>query len=106
MASDLEVTDGDAPGAAPARRIPDAVWNNRPSSPSGGSRLGVKTLAVAAVLGLVALLLTHTTTDSLVLPSASAGTDAGGAAGDGATGYFPNQFDQRRLPPGEQPPTF
>ena len=106
MASDIEVKDGDAPDAAPATRIPDAVWISRPSSPPRGARLAAKTLAAAVVLGLVGLAVKHTTTESLAVPSAIAGTDTGGAAGNGPTGYFPDQFDQRRLAPAEQPPTF
>ncbi|MGH8680823.1 MAG: hypothetical protein ACREVS_04560 [Burkholderiales bacterium] len=107
MASDIEVREGDAPDAAPATRIPDAVWINRPSSLPRGARLAVKTFAAAVVLGLVALAVKHTTTGSpAVVPSAIAGPDTGGAAGNGPTGYFPAQFDQRRLAPAEQPPTF
>ena len=106
MASDIEVRDGDAPDAAPATRIPDAVWLNRPSSPPRGARLAAKTFAAAVVLGLAALAVKHTTTESLAVPSAIAGTDTGGAAGNGPTGYFPDQFDQRRLAPAELPPTF
>jgi len=41
-----------------------------------------------------------------VVPSAVAGTEIGAAAGNGPTGYFPDQFDQRKLAPAEQPPTF
>ena len=104
MANDIEVKDGDAPDAAPAARIPDAVWINRPSS---HARRAVKMFAAAVVCGLVALAVRHTTTESLdVLPSAIAGTDNGFAAGNGPTGYFPDQFDQRRLAPAELPPTF
>ena len=106
MASDIEVEDGDAPDAAPARRIPDAVWINRPSPSPRGARLAAKTFAAAVILGLVALAVKHTTTDSLAVPSAIAGTDNGFAAGNGPTGYFPDQFDQRRLAPAELPPTF
>jgi len=107
MASDIEVKDGDAPDAAQATRIPDAVWVNRPSSPPRGARLAVKTFAAAVVLGLAALAVKPTTTESLaVVPSAIAGPDTGGAAGNGPTGYFPDQFAQRRLAPAEQPPTF
>ena len=107
MASDIEVTEGDAPDAAQATRIPDAVWINRPGSPPRGARLAVKMFAAAVVLGLVALAMKHATTESLdVIPSAIAGTDTGGAAGNGPTGYFPDQFDQRRLAPAELPSTF
>ena len=106
MASDIEVEDGDVPDAAPVTRIPHAVWINRPSSPPRGARLAVKTFAAAVILGLVALAVAYTTTESLAVPSAVAGTDTGGAAGDGPTGYFPAQFDQRRLAPAELPPTF
>ncbi len=109
MTSDIEVEvkDGDAPDAAPVTRIPDAVWINRPGSPPRGARLAVKMFAAAVVLGLVALAVKHTPTESLdVVPSAIAGTDTGRAAGNGPTGYFPDQFDQRRLAPAELPPTF
>lgn len=107
MASDIEVKDSDAPDAASATRIPDAVWINRPDPQPRSAGLAVKALATAATFGLVALAVTHTTTESLeVVRSAIAGIDAGGAAGNGPTGYFPDQFDQRRLAPAEQPPTF
>ena len=106
MGSDIKVKDGDAPDAAPEPRIPDAVWINRPSSPPRGVWLAAKTLTAAVVLGLVALAVKHTTTESLAVPSAIAGPDTGSAAGNGPTGYFPDQFDQRRLAPAELPPTF
>jgi hypothetical protein len=107
MTSDIEVEDSDASHAVPARRIPDAVWINRPSSEPRSARLAVKALTAAAVFGLVALAVKHTSTESLgVVPSAIAGADAGAAADNGLTGYFPGQFDQRRLAPAEQPPTF
>lgn len=103
MASDIEAEESEAPDAAAATRIPDAVWINRPSSKA---RRAVKTFAAAAVLGLVALAIKHTTTESLAVPSAIAGTEIGDTAGNGPTGYFPDQFDQRRLAPAEQPATF
>jgi hypothetical protein len=106
MASDIEVKDGDAPDAAPVTRIPDAFWINRPSSPPRGARLAVKAFAAVVVFGLVALAVKYTTTESLAVPSAITGTDTGGAAGNGPTGYFPDKFDQRRLAPAELPPTF
>jgi hypothetical protein len=107
MASDIEIKDSDAPDAAPATRIPDAVWINRPGLQPRGARLAVRAFAAAIVLGLVALAMQHTTTESLdVVPSASAATDTGGTAGNGPTGYFPDQFDRHRLAPGEQPATF
>ncbi len=107
MASDIEVKDSDAPDAAPARRIPDAVWINRPGVQPRGARLAARVLAAAIVLGFVALAMRHAATESLdVVPSASAATDAGGAAGNGPTGYFPDRFDRRRLAPAEQPATF
>jgi hypothetical protein len=106
MASDIEVKDSDAPDAAPATRIPDAVWINRPSLQPPSEGLALKALAAAAVFGLVALAVNYTTAESLAVPSAIAGTDTGAAAANGPTGYFPDQFDQRRLAPAEQPPTF
>jgi hypothetical protein len=107
MASDIDVKDGDAPGSAPATRIPHAVWINLPRSPP--SSMGRAARAIAAAIGLaaVALAAKHTATEPLAaVPSAVAGTEIEGAAGNGATGYFPGQFDQRKLAPGEQPPTF
>jgi len=107
MASDIEVKDSDAPDATAGTRMPDAVWINRPNPRSRGMRRAAKTLAAAIVLGLVALAAKHTATEPLeVVPSAVAGTEIEGAAGNGPAGYFPSQFDQRKLAPGEQPPTF
>ncbi len=106
MASDIEVDESAAPDAAPERRTPDAVWINRPTSQPRGARLAAKMLAAAAVLALVALAVNHTTADSLAVASAVAGTDTGDAVGNGPTGYFADRFDQRRLAPAEQPPTF
>jgi len=107
MASDIDVKNTDTPGAAPATRIPDAVWINRPRPEPRGMTRAAKTLAAAIVLGLVALAAKHTATEPLeVVPSAVAGTEIEGAAGNGPAGYFPGQFDQRKLAPGEQAPTF
>ena len=106
MASDIEVKDSDVPDATPATRIPDAVWINRASEQPPSAGLAVKALAAAAIFGLVALAVNHTTAESLGVPSAIAGTDTAATAGNGPTGYFPDQFDRRGLAPAEQPPTF
>ena len=105
MASDINLGARNAPDATRVRRIPEAVWINRPGL--RGIRRAAKLLAAASVLGLVALTAKHLATEPLaVVPSAVAGTDAGVATGNGPTGYFPDQFDRRRLAPAEQPPTF
>ncbi len=107
MASDFDLEDDDAPGTATTTRIPDAVWINRPRPAPRSAARAAKAIAAAVALGLVALAATHTVTERLaVVPSALAGTDAADAVGNGPSGYFPDRFDQRRLPLAEQPSTF
>lgn len=106
MASDIDLVERDAPDTAIAR-IPEAVWINRPNSEPRWMRLATKLVAAAIALGLAALAARYLATElAAVVPSAVAATEAGVSAGDGSTGYFPAQFDQRKLAPGEQPPTF
>ena len=115
MASDMDLGDdtgasGAAPVAEGATHIPSAVWINRPLPERRGAARAAKAIAgLVVVLGLVALVATQIATEPLdVVPTAVAGTHAelGGATGDGPTGYFPAQFDQRGLVDTEQPPTF
>jgi hypothetical protein len=103
MTTDVEVREEAADTGAAGRRIPVAVWINRPA-PS--ARRAARVLAAAIVLGLVALALRHTPGEPLV-PSAVAGTESADAGGnDGATGYFPDRFDRTNLAPADLPPTF
>lgn len=103
MTTEIDPRDDDAPDAAPARRIPEAVWINRPD-PARGVRRAARALAVLFVLGAAALAAKHLGAEPVVR-SAAAQTAARGA-GDGPAGYFPAQFDQSRAAPAEQPPTF
>jgi len=102
METTFETRDDGTPGGAPTARIPDAVWINRPVS---GLRRAARAFAIALLLGLAAVAAKYVATGPLV-PSAVAGTEAAADAENGATGYFPAQFDRSRLAPAEQPPTF
>jgi 4-amino-4-deoxy-L-arabinose transferase-like glycosyltransferase len=102
MTNDLEIKDSGAAEATSERRIPKAVWINRPSALLRGARLAVEALGAALLLGLAALAVMTAAAESLAV----AGVEPGAAVASGPIGYFPRQFDQRRLAPGEQPPAF
>jgi hypothetical protein len=106
VATAIDIRDGDVPGTAPATRIPEAVWINRPRpGPEDGMGRAAKAFAVAILLGVVAAAAKYATTEPLV-PNAVAGTGAAAGSGNGPSGYFPDQFDRSRLAPAEQPPSF
>jgi hypothetical protein len=87
------------------RRIPHAVWINRPAHPERGAvrPAGViaGAIALAAALALGALV-TH---NQPLVPPAAAGTTAE-PTGNGPTGYFPDAFAPVRGEIEPLPPTF
>jgi hypothetical protein len=88
-----------------SRRVPNAVWVNRPAHAERGSVRPVG--AIVGAISVVALLALGAIVarDEPLVPAAAAGTTAA-PTGNGPTGYFPDGFERVRGEIEPLPPTF
>ncbi len=111
MAGDIEIDFDIATGAAPAPRIPRAVWINRPAAAERGAVQPASViLGAVAIVGLAVfgtLVLRGEATVLQVSPVSPARADAAvETTGNGPTGYFPDAFGRVAGEIEPLPPTF